>query len=154
MISGSLLGERDPKGSPIGPKRAPEGPQRLGGAAATGAGAVMGHAMCRAGAAVVVHSNRLAPRQGGARRISRRLAPPLPAWGSARALPSAAADARVPTVVRVLLKVSSVSCAVAGGRRQMRLTPARADVAARVRERVREGCEGEGEGEGRVFHVL
>ena len=40
-----------------------------------------GGAMRRAGAAVVGDRNRLAPRQGGARRISRRLAPPLAGLG-------------------------------------------------------------------------
>ena len=92
-----------------------------------------GGAMRRAGAAVVGDHDRLAPRQGGARRISRRLAPPpLPDWGSARAVPSAAADAREPTLARVLLNVSSLRFAAAGGRRRMRLTPARGDVVANV----------------------
>ena len=43
-----------------------------------------GGAMRRAGAAVVGDRNRLAPRQGGARRISRRLAPPPPCRIGAR----------------------------------------------------------------------
>ena len=81
----------------------------------------------------MVHHDRLAPRQGGERRISRRLAPPrLTDWGAARAVPSAAADPREPTVARVLLKVSSVNIAAAGGRRRMRPTPARADVLAKL----------------------
>jgi hypothetical protein len=58
--------------------------------------------------------------------------PRLTDWGAARAVPSAAADPREPTVARVLLNVSSLRFAAAGGRRRVRLTPARANVVANL----------------------